>query len=86
MEEAGVAGYRSVGWSGLLMPAGSPAEISAKVIAKVAAVLATNAVREQLLNAGGEPALLAGAPFATFMRDDMARFGLAAKAAGLKVE
>jgi tripartite-type tricarboxylate transporter receptor subunit TctC len=86
MEEAGVAGYRSVGWSGLLMPAGSPAEIRAKVAAKLSAVLAMNAVREQLLNAGGEPALLAGVSFATFMRDDMARFGLAAKAADLKVE
>jgi tripartite-type tricarboxylate transporter receptor subunit TctC len=86
MEEAGLAGYRSVGWSGLLMPAGSPAEISAKVTAKLSAVLAMNSVREQILHAGGEPALLAGAPFASFMREDMERFGMAAKAADLMVE
>ncbi|MEO8442625.1 MAG: tripartite tricarboxylate transporter substrate-binding protein, partial [Betaproteobacteria bacterium] len=86
IEEAGVAGYRSVGWSGLLMPRGTPAAITEKVTLTLATVLAMDSVREKILDAGGEPGLLAGAAFAKFMRDDMARFGSAAKAADLKIE
>ena len=86
VDEAGVAGYRSVGWSGLMMPHGTPAAVTTKVAEKLTIVLAMNTVREQLLEAGGEPGLLTGDAFATFMRDDMARFGIAAKAADLKVE
>ena len=86
IEEAGLAGYRSVGWSGLLMPQGTPAAITAKVTASLVTVLATHSLREKILDAGGEPGLLTGAAFAKFMRDDMVRFGIAAKAADLKVE
>ena len=86
IEEAGLAGYRSVGWSGLLMPQGTPAAITSKVTEKLDAVLAMNYVRDKILDASAEPGLLAGAAFAKFMRDDMARFGAAAKAADLKVE
>ncbi|MEO8442597.1 MAG: tripartite tricarboxylate transporter substrate-binding protein [Betaproteobacteria bacterium] len=86
IEEAGVAGYRSVGWSGLLMPRGTPAAITEKVTATVTTVLTTDSVREKILDAGGEPGLLAGASFKKFMQDDMARFGTAAKAADLKIE
>lgn len=86
IEEAGLAGYRSVGWSGLLMPQGTPAAITLKVTEKLVTVLAMNAVRDRILDAGAEPGLLAGAAFGKFMRDDMARFGVAAKAAALKVE
>ena len=86
IEEAGLTGYRSVGWSGLLMPQGTPAAITTMVSEKLAAVLAMNSLREKILDAGGEPGLLTGAAFAKFMRDDMARFGVAAKAANLNVE
>jgi tripartite-type tricarboxylate transporter receptor subunit TctC len=86
VEEAGLAGYRSVGWSGLLMPQGTPAAITAKVTANLSTVLALDPLREKILGAGGEPGLLTGAAFAQFMRDDMARFGIAAKAAGLNAE
>jgi tripartite-type tricarboxylate transporter receptor subunit TctC len=86
IEEAGLAGYRSVGWSGLLMPRGTPAAITSKMTEKLITVLAMNSIRDKILDAGAEPGLLAGAVFAQFMRDDMARFGLAAKAADLKIE
>jgi len=84
IEEAGVPGYRSVGWSGLLMPKGVPPQYPALIAAKLQEIVALPAVREQILNAGGEPGFLAGAEFGQFIRDDLARFGAAAKAAGLK--
>jgi hypothetical protein len=49
-------------------------------------VLGLQAVTDKILDAGAEPGLLTGNLFAQFMRDDMARFGVAAKAADLKIE
>lgn len=84
VEEAGVAGYRSVGWTGLLMPKGVPPQYAALVTARLRDVMAMPAIQEHILNAGGEPLLLEGAAFGQFIREDMARFGVAANAAGLK--
>jgi tripartite-type tricarboxylate transporter receptor subunit TctC len=84
--EAGVAGYRSVGWTGLLMPRGVPPQYAALVTAKLRDIIAMPAVREQMLNAGGEPGFLAGAEFGQFIHDELARFGGVAKAAGLKLD
>jgi tripartite-type tricarboxylate transporter receptor subunit TctC len=86
IEEAGLPGYRSVGWTGLLMPRGAPPAMVTKVSGKLATVIAMPAIREQIIQAGGEPGFLAGALFAQFMREDMARFGTAAKAANLTAE
>ena len=84
--EAGLPAYRSVSWSGLVMPRGTPAAITSKVSEKLAAILALPAVQQALANAGSEPSLLIGADFEKFMREDLARFGVAAKAANLQPE
>ena len=84
--EAGVKGYRSMGWNGFMMPKGTPAAITAKVGEKLAAITKTAQVREMILKSGGEPAFLNGADFDKFMREDFERFGVAAKAAGLRPE
>ena len=84
--EAGITAYRSVGWGGLLAPKGTPAAITAKVMEKLAAIMALPAVRQQGLKTGAEPGLLLGAEFGKFMREDFERFGAAAKAAKLQPE
>jgi tripartite-type tricarboxylate transporter receptor subunit TctC len=66
------------------MPKGVPPQYPALIAAKLKEFVSLPAVREQILNAGGEPGFLAGAEFGQFIRDDLARFGAAAKAAGLK--
>jgi tripartite-type tricarboxylate transporter receptor subunit TctC len=86
IDEAGLPGYRSVGWTGLLMPRGAPPVMAAKVSGKLETVIAMPAIREQIIQAGGEPGFLAGTAFAQFMRADLARFGTAAKAANLTAE
>ena len=86
ISEAGLPAYRSVSWSGLVMPRGTPAAITSKVSEKLAAILALPAVQQALANAGSEPSLLIGADFEKFMREDLARFGVAAKAANLQPE
>jgi tripartite-type tricarboxylate transporter receptor subunit TctC len=86
VEEAGLAGFRSMGWNGLMMPAGTPAAFTAKVGERLGAIVSTAAVREQILKSGAEPAHLSGPEFGKFMREEHERFGVAAKAADLKPE
>ena len=84
--EAGIPAYRSVGWGGLLVPKGTPAAITARLMEKLAAIVAQPAVQQQLVKIGVEPGLLLGAEFEKFMRADLERFGVAAKAANLRPE
>jgi len=86
MEEAGVRGYRSIGWNGLFAPQGTPAAVIARLIQSLNTVFANPALPDQLLHAGVEPGLMTGAAFMAFMREDMARTGAAAKAANLQAD
>ncbi len=60
MAEAGVPGYSSDTWYGLLAPAGTPKEIVARLNAAAVKVLADPAVHERLIKQGAEP--VGGAP------------------------
>jgi len=84
--EGGIPAYRSVGWAGLLAPRGTPAAVTAKLMDKLAVIMALPAVQQQILATGAEPALLLGAEFGKFMREDFERVGVAAKAAKLQPE
>ncbi|MFM9967606.1 MAG: Bug family tripartite tricarboxylate transporter substrate binding protein [Burkholderiales bacterium] len=84
--EAGMPAFRSVGWGGILMPKGTPLAIASKVMEKLGAIIALPAVQQQLIATGVEPALLLGADFEKFIREDLARYGIAAKAANLRPE
>ena len=84
--EAGIPAYRSAGWGGLLAPRGTPAAVTAKLMDKLAAIMALPAVQQQIIGTGAEPGLLLGAEFGKFMREDYERVGVAAKAAKLQPE
>jgi len=86
LEEAGIKGYRSTGWNGLFAPKGTPSGIIARLVEALNAVYSNPALSDQILRAGVEPGLMTGAVFTKFMREDMARFGVSAKAANLKAE
>ncbi len=82
--EAGVPSYQSVGWGGMLAPRGTPSATMARLMDKLAAIMALAAVQQQLVKIGVEPSVLLGAEFEQFMREDLERFGIAARAANLK--
>jgi tripartite-type tricarboxylate transporter receptor subunit TctC len=73
-------------WYGLLAPAGTPAAVVAKLNRAVGAILAAPEVVERLQGQGAEP--MPGAPeaFASFMREEMAKWGPVVKEAGVKAE
>jgi tripartite-type tricarboxylate transporter receptor subunit TctC len=86
MQEAGIAGYAVRGWYGLLMPAGVPAGVVARLNAAARDALREPAVAERLASFGSP--YVAGSPeeFATLIAEDVARWREVAQRAGISLE
>ncbi len=86
MIEAGVAGYEMIGWNGIFLPKGTPAEIVMRLNADLVKVLGTAEMKEQLGKLGAEP--VGGTPqqFATFVGAEARRWGKIIKDLGIKPE
>lgn len=86
MAEAGIKGYDTSTWGGLLAPAGTPKEVVAKLNAEVNKALAAPDVREKLAAAGIEPAGGTPAQFGSFIQSEMQRWAQVAQRAGIQPE
>ncbi len=84
--EAGVTGYESAQWYGLLAPANTPREIIMRMQKETVAILRTPEITERLANDGST--VVAGTPeeFGAFMRAETEKWAKVAKAAGIKPE
>ena len=86
MQESGVPDFDIGTWFGLFAPAGTPSAIVSKLNAEVVGILNQPDTRKRLAAISVEPAGGTPAEFATRIRNDIARFGAAAKAANMKAE
>jgi len=84
--ESGVPGYDINTWFGLFAPAGTPADIVNKLHAEVARIVALPDVHEAFAQLGGDGVGNSPAEFADQIRNDIARFTKAARAAKMEVE
>lgn len=84
--EAGVPGYVSTGWAGLMAPKGVPKPIFDKLYGTLVKVVNQPATRELLERQGGDPVTTTPAEFVKFIGEEYARFGEAIRLANLKVE
>jgi tripartite-type tricarboxylate transporter receptor subunit TctC len=84
--ESGYKGFEAVTWSGLIAPAGTPAEIVAQLNAEIAKALGQADFLEKLTAEGSQP--LGGSPqvFAAFLRAEHAKWGVAVRESGAKVD
>jgi tripartite-type tricarboxylate transporter receptor subunit TctC len=82
--EAGVPGYEVIQWSGVLAPAGVPADVVAKLNREVARILARKDVRQKLLDSGAEPGGGPPAEFAAMIRSEIAKWTKVVKTVRLK--
>lgn len=84
--EAGVPGYESFQWYGLLAPTGVPQEILTRLNKEAVASLRLPDVVSRLANDGAE--VVTGTPeeFGAFIRAETAKWAKVAKAAGIKPE
>lgn len=86
VSEAGVPGYQSVAWYGVIGPKDMPPEILKKVSDEVVKAIATEPVRRVIDSQGGDA--VAGTPkaFADFLAAERKRYEPIVRAAGISVE
>lgn len=72
--ESGYPGFEANGWLGLAFPAKTPAAIVNRMQQEALAVMALPDVREQLQNAGLEPAVKDGAVFRRYVQSELAKW------------
>ncbi len=85
LHEAGIK-FESTQWFGFLAPAGTPAEIIAKIQADVRRAAADAGVKERLVALGGDPVSNTPEEFAAFIRAENAKYAKVIKDANIKSE
>ena len=85
-DESGMPGFEAMGFTGLVVPAGTPREIVARLNAAVHKVLALPAIRDYMTGLGSD--VVPGTPeeLAQYIREDLARWTEVVKKGGIKVE
>lgn len=85
-EAAGLQGFQTGSWQGVLAPPGTPKEIVARLSSEIIKILNTPEMKERLEAQGAEVLTNTPEQFSAFIRDEKARWGKVVKAANLKVE
>ena len=86
MAEAGLPGYETSTWGGLLAPAGTPKATVAMLNAKVNRILALPDVRKTLQDAGIDPGGGSPQQFGDFINFEMVKWAKVAKGANIQPE
>jgi tripartite-type tricarboxylate transporter receptor subunit TctC len=73
-QEAGIKGLVMDQWLGVLVPAGTPAAIIARLNTEIAKALADPAIKANLINSAQEPIGGSAESFARLVRDDFAKY------------
>ena len=84
IEEAGVPGYYAASWYGLLLPAGTPANVVDTLAREVSATMASQDIKEKMLREGFEPVGNGPEQFSKFIREEIPRWDKVVKTAGIK--
>ncbi len=86
MVEAGVPGYESSSWFGIMAPTGTPKDIVARLNAEVRKIMALPEVRERFDQQGAIASPGSPEDFDAFIRAEIAKWGKVVKASGAKVD
>jgi tripartite-type tricarboxylate transporter receptor subunit TctC len=84
--EAGVPGYDSSNWWGILAPAKTPPAVVKRLQTEVSTIIARPDIQKKLEGQGAEAVKLAGAEFGKFIRTETAKWTRVVKEAGIKAE
>jgi len=86
MIEAGLPGFEAVTWFGFAVPAGTPKEIVDRLNGEIAKVLAMPDVKQKLAQQGIDTGGGTPEEFATYMKDEFAKWGALVKEAGMTAD
>jgi tripartite-type tricarboxylate transporter receptor subunit TctC len=84
--ESGLPDYEATGWFGVVMPAGTPAEIVGRMNAELVTALKRQEIRERVLAAGAEASPSTPEEFGALIRSEIVKWGEVVKASGAKVD
>ena len=81
-----VPGFEMVPWQGIVMPAGTPKEIAARMNREIVSALQTPDMRQKYQDAGLDATFLTPEQFGEMMRRDYVKYGNLIRASGIKVD
>jgi tripartite-type tricarboxylate transporter receptor subunit TctC len=73
-DEAGVPGFESIGWFGIVAPVGTPHAVIAKLNAAFGAALRDGELRDRVLALGADPTASTPDEFAAFIASEIAKW------------
>jgi tripartite-type tricarboxylate transporter receptor subunit TctC len=86
LDEAGVAGYESVIWLGIMVPTNTPRAIVSKLNAEIAKAVNRTEVKTEWAKQGATPMEMSPDGFAKYMRDDIEKWAHVVKVSGAKFD
>jgi tripartite-type tricarboxylate transporter receptor subunit TctC len=86
LDEAGVAGYESVIWLGIMVPTNTPRAIVSKLNAEIAKAVNRAEVKTEWAKQGATPMEMSPDAFAKYMRDDIEKWAHVVKVSGAKFD
>jgi tripartite-type tricarboxylate transporter receptor subunit TctC len=84
--EAGVPGYEAMQWYGIVVPAGTPPQIIARLHAEAAKALQSDEMKEKLALDGAQPVGSTPAQFAALIRRELEKWTRVVRAAGIELQ
>jgi len=84
--ESGLPGYELTNWFGLVLPAGTPRELVARVHADVSRVLQMSDVKTRLVDMGADVVDSSPEQFASFLEAESAKWAKVIKEANIRAE
>ena len=84
--ESGYPGFEIVGFTGAVAPAGTPADVIAKLNAEINRAIATPETRDKMVTLGVEPAGSTAAEFGSYIQAQIPRYAKILKASGATVD
>lgn len=79
-----LSGFEVVNWYGMVLPAGSPREVVARLNAELIRAMKIPEVREKMTAQGTDPAGTSPEEFGAFMKSETAKWGRVIKAANIR--
>jgi tripartite-type tricarboxylate transporter receptor subunit TctC len=84
MQEAGIKGYESMTWYGIVSPIGTPPEVVNRISAEIAAIVRQPETHDRFSREGADPVGSTPQDFARFMQSEIEKWRKVIRAAGIQ--
>jgi tripartite-type tricarboxylate transporter receptor subunit TctC len=86
VSEAGLRGYESIAWYGMVVPSGVPSGVLDKLSAETIKAAQSSDMRETLVKQGADPVGSTPREFAAFIKSESTKYARVIREAGVKAE